>query len=150
MKDYFTVIPAAYLLLEQDGKILLLQRANTGFEDGNYSLIAGHADGGETMTEVIIREAKEEAGIIVKPEDLREVVTMHRRANNTNPAHERVDFFFTAERWEGEPTNMEPHKCSELGWYPIGQLPENVIPYVREAIGCFQTDKRYVEWGFEK
>ena len=36
---------AVYLVLIEDGKILLSRRFNTGFEDGNYSLPSGHLDG---------------------------------------------------------------------------------------------------------
>jgi len=96
------------------------------------------------MSAAMVREAKEEAGITVRPEDLHEVVTMHRNCGD----HERVDFFFTADTWEGEPTNQEPELCSDLGWFELGNLPPNTIDYVREAIGCFETGKTYVEFGF--
>ncbi|MFH1669466.1 MAG: NUDIX domain-containing protein [Candidatus Woesearchaeota archaeon] len=56
-------VPASYLTLFKDDKVLLLRRFNTGYEDGNYSMVAGHVDPGETFTQCIIREAKEEAGI---------------------------------------------------------------------------------------
>ena len=125
---------------------MLSRRSNTGFEDGNYGLVAGHAEEGEPMTAAMVREAKEEAGITIAPEDLKEVVTMHRNCGD----HERIDLFFTATRWEGEPTNIEPGLCDDLSWFPIGQMPENVIAYIREAIGCFQTGKTYVEWNFIK
>lgn len=36
-KDRFKLIPAVYLLLRQDNEVLLLRRANTGYQDGKYS-----------------------------------------------------------------------------------------------------------------
>lgn len=35
-----TLIPASYLILKQGNKILLSRRENTGYEDGNYSLVS--------------------------------------------------------------------------------------------------------------
>ncbi len=144
MQERFKLIPSVYLLLVKEGKILLSQRANTGFEDGNYGLVAGHAEAGESMTAAMVREAKEEAGITIHVDDLREVVTMHRNCGD----HERIDFFFTVEAWEGEPKNMEPHVCSDLDWFEIGNLPKTTIDYIREAIGCYESGKAYTEFGF--
>ena len=81
-KDRFKLIPSVYLLLRSKGKILLLRRANTGYQDGTYSLIAGHLDGDELGTEGMIREAREEAGITVLAKDLRLVHTAHRLSRN--------------------------------------------------------------------
>ncbi|NQY54774.1 MAG: NUDIX domain-containing protein, partial [Campylobacteraceae bacterium] len=59
-------IPASYLILIRQNKILLLRRHNTGYQDGQYSTIAGHVEEGESFSQCIIREAKEEAGITLK------------------------------------------------------------------------------------
>jgi 8-oxo-dGTP pyrophosphatase MutT (NUDIX family) len=69
MKERFKLIPAVYLILRRNDEVLLLRRANTGYQDGKYSLIAGHLDGDELATEGMIREAKEEAGIVIVKED---------------------------------------------------------------------------------
>lgn len=56
----FKLIPSVYLILRQDDKVLLSRRANTGYQDGNYSLIAGHLDEDEIGTVAMTREAREE------------------------------------------------------------------------------------------
>ena len=43
----FKLIVAVHLFLLRNDEIILLRRFNTGYEDGNYSLIAGHIDGNE-------------------------------------------------------------------------------------------------------
>ncbi|MDZ8089199.1 MAG: NUDIX domain-containing protein [Nostoc sp. DedQUE12b] len=59
----FKLIPASYLILIKDEKILLIRRFNTGYEDGKYSVVAGLGDGNETFVQAVVREAKEEVGI---------------------------------------------------------------------------------------
>ena len=46
-----------YLFLLDHHKLLLLKRANTEFEDGNYGLPAGHVESDETINATLIREA---------------------------------------------------------------------------------------------
>lgn len=125
----FRALCAAHLFLVRGDETLLLRRANTGYEDGKYSVIAGHLDGDEEVVAAIIREAREEAGIRLAPEDTRVVGVMHRKSND-----ERIDFFLAASQWQGAVVNAEPHKCAELVWRPLDALPENVIPYVRRAL----------------
>ena len=143
-KERFKLIPTSHLVLLKDNKILLLRRYNTGYEDGKYSVVAGHLDGNETFIQAMVREAKEEANIIIKPEDLDVVHVMHRKV----PEEERIDFFIIAKKWDGNPQNMEPHKCDDIRWFDIDKLPENIIPYVKQAIGCFKNKIFYSENGW--
>ncbi|MBI4138447.1 MAG: NUDIX domain-containing protein [Candidatus Wildermuthbacteria bacterium] len=140
-KERFKITPAVYLVLIKENEILLSKRYNTGYFDGYYSFPAGHLDGGETLTQAMVREAKEEAGIDITPENLRLVHTM----NKLVPGNERIDFFFTTEKWRGEPKNMEPEKCSDLSWFGLNTLPENIIPYIQQAIDCVMKNIPYSE-----
>jgi len=141
----FKIIPTVYLILAMNNKILLTRRYNTGFHDGEYSFPAGHLNGGETMISAMIREAKEEVGITLKPKDLQLVHVMHRK----EPSEEMINFFFTAENWEGAPKIIEPHKCDDLDWFDLDNLPDNVIPYIRQAITCFKERRFYSEIGWQ-
>lgn len=121
---------AVHLFLKKDDAVLLLRRFQTGYEDGNYSVIAGHADGGEDVYSAMIREAKEEAGITINRENLFATQVMHRKTGRD----ERVDYFFSCEKWDGEIQIAEPDKCDELRWNKVQALPENTIPYIRATI----------------
>lgn len=148
-KERFKITPASYLVLIKDGKFLMLRRFNTGYEDGNYSLVAGHLDGQETFRQAIVREAKEEAGIILNSEKLQVVHVMHRQVIfNDVGARERLDTFIKADCWDGELKNMEPHKCDDLNWFSFNKLPDNTIPYVKQALECIQDGVFYSEYGF--
>lgn len=129
MGKRFTVPLAVHVFLRKENEVLLLRRYNTGYEDSSYSVFAGHLDGGEEVAAAAIREAREEAGIGIRPENVRIVGIMHRNGND-----ERVDFFVEVRKWTGTPVNLEPNKCDELEWYSLDDLPPNVIPYVRRAL----------------
>lgn len=139
----FKLILSIYLIAIKDGKVLLLRRQNTGYEDGNYGLVAGHADGDERATVATCREVAEESGLIIQPEDLEFAHVMHRRQDD-----ERIDLFYTAKKWQGEPKNMEPDKCDDLSWFPLTNLPANIIPYIKQAIELSQRGIRYSEFGW--
>jgi len=123
----------------------LSRRFNTGYEDGNYSLPAGHVDKGETFTQCVIREIKEEIGIDLKPKDLKVSHVMHRFGGENN---ERIDIFFTAEKWEGTPEIKEPEKCDDLSWFDLNNLPENIIPCVKYAIEGIKNEIFYSEFAW--
>lgn len=143
-KEQFRIYIAAYLILVKDGQILLLRRTNTGYQDGNYSLVAGHLDGRETAKQCIIREAEEEAGIKLTPADLEVVHVMHRY----RPDREYVDIYLKGNVWGGDITNMEPDKCDELRWFPLDSLPDNIIPEVRFALENTKKNIFYGEIGW--
>lgn len=138
---------AVYLVLYgMDGKILLLRRAHTGYMDGKLSMPSGHVDGGEPADIALIREAKEEAGIAVKSNDLQLVHTMHRVAEEGG--YEYVDFYFKTTKWQGTPQNMEPQKCSELLWVDPNELPADLIPVVKQALEHIAAKEPYSSANF--
>ena len=149
MRDHFRLKTAVFLILEQDGKYLLLRRFNTGYRDGEYSLVAGHVDGGEPMTNAMIREAFEEAGITLSHENLEVVHVMHRHSEvaGTND-DEYVDFYFKATTYDGELRNMEPEKCDDLSWFALDELPETTITYVKQALQLAEKGVTFSEFGW--
>ena len=139
----FTMPVAVHLFLVREGRVLLLRRANTGYEDGSYSTIAGHLDGGETVVAAARREAAEEAGIALDAGDVRVVGVLHCLDGD-----EYFHTFVAAERWRGEIVNREPGKCDDLSWFPLDALPGNTIPYVRRAIENYRAGRWFESFGF--
>jgi len=134
----------AHILLLRGDNILMLRRFNTGYEDGKYSVVAGHLDGDETVIAAAVREIEEEVGVQVKPKNIDVVGVMHRKSDD-----ERVDFFLATRNWCGEPVNQEHDKCDDIGWYAFDMLPVNTIPYVKKAIDNFKQGVWFVEYGWE-
>lgn len=140
----FTLPGAAHLILYKDDKVLLLRRYQTGWMDGYYALPAGHIDGNETFSTAMIREANEEIGVTIAPQDLEFVNMTHHFSDK-----EYVYVVFTAKKWEGEPKNMEPNKCDDLQWFPVDDLPDNITEGAASAVRNLREGKPYDEMGWE-
>jgi len=142
-----SLIPASYLVPMRDNQVLLLRRFNTGYQDGKYSMIAGHVDPGETFTQTVIREAQEEAGILIDAAHLN-VLHVLQRDSHEPVNNQRLDVFFGVREWQGEIRNMEPHKCDDLSWFDLDKLPENTIPYIRHVLEAILRGENYSEFGW--
>lgn len=137
------MVVAVHLFLLKDNQILLSRRFQTGYEDGNYSLPAGHVEANESVVQALIRETREEIGISLRPENLLPAHVMHRLTDR-----ESIDFFFACQKWTGKPVNTEPEKCDELSWFSIDALPSNIVGYVKKAILHYQAGRYYSELGW--
>lgn len=146
MKERNKAVPSSYLILLEDGKVLLGRRVNTGYYDGWYSVPAGHVEAGELPTAGLVREVKEEIGITIDPKDAKLVHTMYRAKHDVTG--QRVDFFFLVQEWSGEITNTEPSKCDDLRWFSLKGLPENMMHHVRLALEYYQQGLDYSEVPF--
>jgi 8-oxo-dGTP diphosphatase len=150
--DRFVVVPAAYVFLLRDGvtgpEVLLHLRQNTGFMDGHWAAgAAGHVERGETAYDAARREALEEIG--VTDVDLTFVTAM-QRTRGGEPIDERIDFFFTARSWSGEPRIAEPDKSADLRWFPFDALPDPVVPHELAVLDRLRTGTNppYSTFGF--
>lgn len=146
---YYKIHVAVHLFLIKNGKILLLRRYNTGYEDGKYSVVAGHMTGNENVYEAMQREALEEAGINIEIEDLHIVQVMNRKKPPSENNEERIDYFFIADKWSGVVEIMEPDKCDQLKWFELSELPMNMVPYVKKALEFYHKDIPFTLFGWK-
>ena len=131
------------LLLDPDNQVLFGRRQNTGFEDGAWHVPAGHLEASESVVQALIREAKEEVGVTIAPEDVEFAHIMHSSSSGG-----RAAFFFTVRKWEGTPENREPEKCSELAWSPLGSLPDRLIDYCHVALDYIAAGEPFSVYGW--
>ncbi|NYD57720.1 8-oxo-dGTP pyrophosphatase MutT (NUDIX family) [Nocardioides marinisabuli] len=152
----FVVVPAAYVFLLRSGgagsEVLLQLRRGTGYMDGHWAAAAaGHVERGETAYDAAHREAREEIGV----EDLAlSFVTAMHRTRGGEPIDERIDFFFTASSWSGEPRVVEPEKSAGLRWCALDDLdalPDPVVPHERAVLESLRTgtSSPYSTFGFD-
>jgi len=133
-----------HLLLVRDGQILLTQRCG-GYAANGWHAPSGKSDAQESIVDAVVREALEEIGVIVDPDDLRCVHAMHVQHEGEEP---RVGFFFEATRWIGKPENCEPEKCAAVQWFDLTDLPDGMIPYPAAGIAGYLTGTPFSVFGW--
>ncbi len=135
------IVDVHLILRRDDGRVLLARRSGTGYADGLLNAPSGHVEDGEDVREAVIREAYEEVGVVVDPDDIRVALVMQHRAPDEGP---RTGWFFEARRWTGDPVNREPGKCAGIDWYPLDALPADMVAYCRAGFDAYRAGDRFV------
>ncbi|GAA5701646.1 NUDIX hydrolase [Streptomyces avermitilis] len=139
-------VVGAHLVLIRNGAVLLGKRhANSAFAPSTWHLPAGHREQGESAMGVI-REAEEETGLTIAESDL----SLAHTLDLLDPGSPipRIQLFFTASRWSGEPAVLEPDRCTEWRWWPLTALPEPTVEYTRAALEAISRDTPYTAMGW--
>lgn len=147
MKDRYESKVIVFLILTRviNGKkqILLQKRKNTGYMDRKYDMAcSGHLEKGETLSQAVVREAKEEIGITINEMDLELVSVIHPYQENY------LNLFFTTPRYQGIPQIMEKEKCEDLNWFDIDNLPENTIDRIKNVLKNIEKGLLYDDGDF--
>lgn len=136
----FAVVPAAYVLLRRGDEVLLQLRRGTGYFDEHWAFgAAGHVEAGESLLAAAVREAAEELDVAIDPAGLETLTVMHRTDGTPRPIEQRIDVFFQARRWSGEPRLVETGKAAALDWFALDALPEPVVPHERVVLDALRT-----------
>lgn len=115
------VLVAACALVDADGRVLIAQRPEGKPMAGLWEFPGGKVDPGERTEDALIRELKEELGIVVKEACL---------APLTFASHSYEDFhllmpLYVCRRWEGTVT---PHEGQTLTWVRPNRLKDYPMP----------------------
>ena len=130
MKEIFK--SAVHMIIRKDNKILVQKRKGSKLWPGYYALPAGHIDKGENQYDALIREAKEELGIVINLKKIINSYVVLRRNYfeiNGKVLEPYIDYYFEIEEYEGIPKIIEEDRCDELIWVDINNLPEPFINY---------------------
>lgn len=137
------IVAGAFLIKE--GNVLLALRKNTFSDNSYYGLIGGKIDHGEAIHAGLLREIKEETGIIVQSEDM---TLIHVMSFKKNDGTEIISFDFIITQWRGDPVNLEPHKHTTLEWFPLNNLPTNIIDRHKNAYELHLKNINYSHYGW--
>lgn len=136
------------LVIIQDGRVLLGKRLNTGFMDGYYALPGGRHDRNESLSMAAIREAREELGIVVHPNDIQFTTAINLKRPDQDSS--MLYSTFQIVNYQGEIQNAEPHKCEDLRFFDLDQLPENITDISKACVEQTLRDVRYSERGWSE
>ncbi|MEU2992874.1 phosphotransferase [Streptomyces sp. NPDC001758] len=101
---------------------------------------SGHLDGPhEDVVTALIREAREETGVVIDPADVRAAVTVHHRSPG---GASRSGHFFEVRRWKGAPGIAEPDVCDAMDWASLYALPAQMVAYCRAGLDAYSAGAR--------
>jgi 8-oxo-dGTP diphosphatase len=123
----------AVALIDADGRVLLAQRPAHKQLGGLWEFPGGKLHEGETPEAALIRELKEELGIIVPPRCLAPLTF----ASHSYESFHLLMPLYACRNWEGEP---EPLEGQKLAWvrkdrlrnYPMPPADLPLIPILQD------------------
>ncbi|KAF3470031.1 NUDIX domain-containing protein [Streptomyces sp. Tu 3180] len=136
-----------HLHLEDDeGRVLLgLRHPDSRYAGNTWHYLAGRCEQ-ESAVACLVREAWEEAGLVIDPADVELVHVVH--VVDTPGGQPLLQLVFRACRWKGVPEVREPDKCLSWQWWPPHELPKRIVPYARVAIVGITEGRAYSEMGW--
>ncbi|TCK01210.1 NUDIX hydrolase [Nocardia alba] len=132
------------LLIRGDQVLLSLRRSGDEF-DHRWHLPSGKVEADESVAMAAVREASEEVGVEIDLTALRLFHVAHVTAAGRDA---RLGLFFRVEDWRGEPVNREPDKCYALQWFPLAELPADLIEYSALGLAALTSAAPYSEFGW--
>lgn len=123
-------------VLRAGDRVLLCHRsAGRRWYPDVWDLPGGHVDDGESPAAALVRELREELGIVVAEPagpPWREVVT--------DGVHMRI---WVLEEWTGTPVNVAPDEHDAVGWFDAARLAELRLAHdgYREMFADVLTDR---------
>ena len=87
----------------------------------------------ETFEDAVKREVKEECGVEIKVEKLLEICDHIVERENQH----WVSPSFLCKITEGEPKIMEPTKHTDMQWFDLHTLPENLTITTKHAVKAY-------------
>jgi ADP-ribose pyrophosphatase YjhB (NUDIX family) len=138
---HFQLIVDIHLLLVSGGDLLLGRRANTGYGDGAYEPPSARLAERETLVEAAVRVAAAQVGVALDPARVSLAHVLHDVSGAG-----RMAFFLTVDGWDGDTSPVPPAGAgsySDFGWYPLTDLPANMIDRARVAVRNYAAGARF-------
>ncbi len=120
------VYGAGRMDVNEEGLLLILRRGVTTF-DNLWSNPGGHVEPGESAEDAVVREFREELGVVVEVDGY---ISDYFDVKGEETIGQYTGFHVRIV--EGVPRVMEPDKIAKVRRFPLDRLPENLAPYTRK------------------
>ena len=132
MSDKRTTRVAAYGLLKRDEKMLLCRLSQkVGMNPGRWTLPGGGLDFGEDPVDAVVREFKEETGLVVKVDRLVAVNSLCDSMPGWSPMHS-IRIIYSVQYLSGDLQYETDGSTDLCAWHSLDQTQE--IPLVELAV----------------
>jgi 8-oxo-dGTP diphosphatase len=129
------VVVAACALIDADARVLIAKRPARKAMAGLWEFPGGKVESGERPEEALIRELREELGIVVTEACLAPFTF----ASHGYPEFHLLMPLYVCRKWEGQ---LCPHEHQELKWvhprhlndYPMPPADTPLIPMLRDLL----------------
>ena len=121
------ILVAACALIDVDGRVLLAQRPAGKPMAGLWEFPGGKVESGERPEDSLIRELKEELGIVVREACLAPLTF----ASHSYPEFHLLMPLFVCRRWDGM---VMPREGQRLAWVRPNRLREYPMPPADEPL----------------
>ena len=132
--DYIGVGVGA-LIVNERGELFLARRGPAAKnERGLWEFPGGGVEFGETLRETLRREIMEEYGVEIEVGDLLDVddhILPDEHQHWVSPT-------FICRIVSGDPVIREPGKCTEIGWFTVDQVPDDLTVITRRNLANYR------------
>jgi len=121
--DYIGVGVGA-IIFDAKSRVFLAKRGSLARNERNrWEFPGGGVEFGETLVHALVREIEEEYGCEIEVQELLGVV------DHIIPDEGQhwVSPMFICRVKSGTPHILEPHKCEEIGWFSLDEIPEATL-----------------------
>jgi ADP-ribose pyrophosphatase YjhB (NUDIX family) len=135
MKREFPEVPLVGVgaIIIEDSRVLLVKRAHPPLQ-AQWSIPGGVLEVGELIREAAVREAREETGLIIEPQDLLGVYDRVLRDVEKRVQYHYVLIDFLCRRLGGE--LLAASDAAAVRWFERSELPElNLAEDTLDVIG---------------
>jgi 8-oxo-dGTP diphosphatase len=124
-------IGACILVLNPKQTHILLGKRKNAYKAGWYGVPGGRIEIGEKIEGTVRRELMEETNLDAVEFQYVGVIKEHQGE------YDFVHFAYVCTKFGGELQVSEPDKCEAWEWFPLNNLPKDILPGHKAAVDMF-------------